>query len=112
MAGWTLLGAAVALALSVAVLYHGLVEVRTRIGSAWAQVDVQLRRRHEIIPDLVDTVQGRLTSERFAHHDTVFRYNAKVESFPALLVARPLQFRAGEYFTADDTSQGPVRVDF
>ncbi len=45
-----------ALALAVVVLYNRLVRLRNRVDNAWAQVDVQLRRRYDLIPNLVETV--------------------------------------------------------
>ncbi|MBW3611996.1 MAG: LemA family protein [Actinobacteria bacterium] len=64
MTGWILLAILVAVGLYVAVLYNGLVTRRNRIEAAWAQIDVQLKRRHDLIPNLVETVQGYATHER------------------------------------------------
>jgi LemA protein len=55
---------AVALALFVVVLYNRLVRLRNRVENAWAQVDVQLRRRYDLIPNLVETVKGYAAHER------------------------------------------------
>lgn len=44
--------------------YNGLVTMRNRIENAWAQIDVQLRRRYDLIPNLVETVKGYATHER------------------------------------------------
>jgi LemA protein len=55
---------AVALALFVVVLYNRLVRLRNRVENAWAQVDVQLRRRYDLIPNLVETVKGYASHER------------------------------------------------
>ena len=38
--------------------YNGLVKVRNRIENGWAQIEVQLKRRHDLIPNLVETVKG------------------------------------------------------
>ncbi|MCP5025158.1 MAG: LemA family protein [Actinomycetia bacterium] len=46
------------------VLYNGLVRLRNRIENAWAQIDVQLKRRYDLIPNLVETVKGYATHER------------------------------------------------
>jgi LemA protein len=46
------------------VLYNRLVSLRNRIESAWAQIDVQLHRRHDLIPNLVETVKGYAAHER------------------------------------------------
>ena len=55
---------AVALALFVVLLYNRLVRLRNRVENAWAQVDVQLRRRYDLIPNLVETVKGYASHER------------------------------------------------
>ncbi|MDH4146533.1 MAG: LemA family protein [Acidimicrobiia bacterium] len=162
--------------------YNGLVRLRNRIDQAWAQIDVQLRRRHDLIPNLVETVKGYAGHERetleavinarnramaatgpqasaegenlitqalgrlFAlseaypdlkanenfrdlqeqltatedkiaysrqfYNDSVFRYNTKIQSFPGVLYAGALGFRAREFFEADDDARGPVQVKF
>jgi len=172
----------VAVALYLVVLYNGLVSLRNRIENAWAQIDVQLKRRYDLIPNLVETVKGYATHERetldavirarnmamaaqgpqeqaqaenvisgalksiFAlseaypdlkanqnflnlqeelsgtegriayarqfYNDTVFRYNTKIESFPAVLIAKRFGFAEREYFEADDDARGPVNVQF
>jgi LemA protein len=57
--------AVVALPVGVAVwLYNGLVGLRNQVGSAWAQIDVQLKRRHDLIPNLVEAVRGYMQYER------------------------------------------------
>ncbi len=48
----------------VIVQYNGLVRVRNRIENGWAQIDVQLKRRHDLIPNLVETVKGYATHEK------------------------------------------------
>jgi LemA protein len=45
-------------------LYNGLVRLRNQVQNAWAQIDVQLKRRHDLIPNLVDAVRGYLRHER------------------------------------------------
>jgi LemA protein len=54
----------VVLALYVIGLYNGLIRRRNRVDSAWAQIDVQLQRRYDLIPNLVETVKGYATHER------------------------------------------------
>jgi LemA protein len=54
----------VVLVAAVIVLYNRLVRLRNRAENAWAQVDVQLRRRYDLIPNLVETVKGYASHER------------------------------------------------
>lgn len=44
--------------------YNGLIRLRTQLENAWAQIDVQLKRRHDLIPNLVETVKGYAAHER------------------------------------------------
>ncbi|MEN3271817.1 MAG: LemA protein [Actinomycetota bacterium] len=179
---WIVLGLIVLAVLYLVFLYNGLVRLRNRIEAAWAQIDVQLRRRYDLIPNLVETVkgyaaheretldsvtkaraaaesatgpadqaakenvltqslrsliavseaypdlkanqnflslqeelsatEGRIAYARQYYNDTVQRYNTKIQSFPAVLLAGALRFQPREYFEADDTSRGPVNVSF
>jgi LemA protein len=58
------LGIVVLLVVVVIGLYNALVKSRNRIDNAWSQIDVQLRRRYDLIPNLVETVKGYATHER------------------------------------------------
>ena len=179
---WILLGIVVLLVIYLVFLYNGLVRLRNRIENAWAQIDVQLRRRYDLIPNLVETVkgyaaheaqtleavvaarnagmgasgpkeaaqaedmitsalksvfalaeaypdlkanenflnlqeeltgtEGRIAYARQYYNDAVLRYNTKIQTFPAVVVAGMLRFTEREYFEADDTSRGPVQVRF
>ena len=173
---------AVLLALYVIVTYNGLIKLRNRIQNAWAQIDVQLRRRYDLIPNLVETVkgyakhergtleavtqaradainaqgpadqaraenmisgalkslfavseaypdlkanqnflslqeelsgtEGRISYARQYYNDAVLRMNTKIQSFPSNILANMFGFKEHEYFEADDTSRGPVSVQF
>ncbi len=48
----------------IASSYNGLVRLRNALQNAWAQIDVQLKRRHDLVPNLVETVKGYATHER------------------------------------------------
>jgi LemA protein len=54
----------VLLLLYAVLLYNGLVQKRNRVDNAWAQVDVQLKRRHDLVPNLVETVKGYAAHEQ------------------------------------------------
>lgn len=59
-----LLGVLVVLALILVGLYNKLVRLRNHCENSWAQVDVQLKKRHDLIPNLVEAVKGYATHER------------------------------------------------
>ncbi|MBI4286457.1 MAG: LemA family protein [Chloroflexi bacterium] len=61
---WVVLGIVVVLLLIFVALYNGLVGMRNQCRNAWAQIDVQLKRRHDLIPNLVETVKGYMQHER------------------------------------------------
>jgi len=67
MTGWIVLGVVVVLALVVGFfisVYNKLVMLRNRFKNAFAQIDVQLKRRHDLIPNLVETAKGFMKHER------------------------------------------------
>jgi LemA protein len=61
---WIVLGIVVVLLLAVVWIYNRLVTLRTRVDNGWSQIDVQLRRRADLIPNLVETVKGYAAHER------------------------------------------------
>jgi len=64
MFGWIVLAFVVLTVMFVVSLYNRLVTLRNRVKNAFAQIDVQLTRRHDLIPNLVETVKGYLQHER------------------------------------------------
>ncbi len=86
---WIVLGIVAALVLALVLLYNRLVTLRNRVQNAWAQVDVQLKRRYDLIPNLVETVKGYAAHER--------------ETFEAVTNAR-----AGAQAAQGPAEQGPA----
>jgi LemA protein len=64
LALWIILGAVVLVLLYGVVTYNRLVRSRVRVQNAWSQIDVQLRRRYDLIPNLVESVKGYAAHER------------------------------------------------
>lgn len=171
----------VGVALAAVLSYNGLIRLKNRVESAWAQIEVQLNRRHDLIPNLVETVRGyasheqatlervitarnravaasepgelanaeaavsgalanvfalseaypelkanenflslqqelagtedRVAYARQYYNDSVKEYNTKIESFPAVFIARAAGYGQRQYFQADGDARGPVKVD-
>jgi LemA protein len=81
--------------------YNGLVRLRNRIDAAWAQIDVQLKRRYDLIPNLVETVKG------YASHES--------ETFEKVTQARNLAVNAqgpAEAAQADNLLSGALKSLF
>ena len=64
MLGWILLGAIVLLVLWAVGIYNTLVRLRENVKTGWSQIDVQLKRRHDLIPNLVETAKGYMAHEK------------------------------------------------
>src|SRR3954447_20149916 len=64
MGFWIALGIVVLLVIWFVFTYNGLVTARNRTQEAWSEIDVELKRRHDLIPNLVNTVQGYVGHER------------------------------------------------
>lgn len=85
---WIVLGIVVLIAGYFWLLYNGLVSLKTNIEEAWSQIDVQLKRRTDLIPNLVETIKG------YAKHEkTVFAEVTKARS--AMMGARSMDAKAG-----------------
>ena len=63
MALWIILGIIVVLIIAVIAMYNSLVTLRQRVKNAWSQIDVQLQRRFDLIPNFVETVKGYMNHE-------------------------------------------------
>lgn len=64
MTSWIILGVLAAIILYVIFIYNGLVALRNRVKNAFSQIDVQLQRRYDLIPNLVETAKGYMAHER------------------------------------------------
>ena len=76
--GWIILGVIVVFVLWIIMIYNQLVAMRQRVGQAFADVDVQLKLRHDLIPNLIETVKGYAAHERGTLEAVVQARNAAV----------------------------------
>ena len=119
-----LVGAGAATLVAVVAIYNGLVALRAQASNAWADIDVQLKRRHDLVPNLVETVKGYASHEKdaleaviaaratamaggspAARGEAESRLGQAIKSLFALAEAYP-QLRAVESFTSLQTSLG------
>ncbi len=177
-----IVGVVLLLGLIFILIRNSIIGSRNRVDEAWSGIDVQLKRRHDLIPNLVETVkgyaahekgtfqavtearanainaqgpaeqaraenmisgalkslfavseaypdlkanqnflslqeelsgtEGRISYARQYYNDAVLRMNTKIQSFPSNILAGMFGFKEHEYFEADDTSRGPVSVQF
>jgi LemA protein len=75
---WIILGVIALLVIWVILIYNGLVAMRQRVNQAFADVDVQLKQRHDLVPNLVETVKGYASHERGTLEAVVQARNAAV----------------------------------
>ncbi|MBI4981046.1 LemA family protein [Candidatus Woesearchaeota archaeon] len=62
---WIIVGiVAAVIVLAIILIYNSLVRLRLRVENAWAQIDVQLKRRYDLIPNLINTVKGYMKHEK------------------------------------------------
>ena len=78
--GWIVLGVIVVLVLWIIMVYNQLVAMRQRVGQAFADIDVQLKQRHDLIPNLVETVKGYAAHERGTLEEVVKLRNAAMNA--------------------------------
>jgi len=75
---WIVLGVVVVLIVWAIASYNSLVSLREQVRAAWAQIDVVLKRRHDLIPNLVETVKGYASHERETLERVIAARNAAV----------------------------------
>jgi len=101
MGGWIFLGLIVAFVLFAISLYNRLVRLKNGSASAWSDIDVQLKRRWELIPNLVETVKG------YARHEQ--------STFEKVTAARTQAMQAqtpGQHAAAEGNLQGALKSLF
>lgn len=64
MIGWILLAIILVLIIAIIGMYNDLVQSKIKVDNAWSQIDVQLQRRFDLIPNFVETVKGYMAHER------------------------------------------------
>ena len=79
-AGWIILGLLVLVGLWLMMTYNGLVSLRQRCRQAFSDIDVQLKQRHDLVPNLVETVKGYASHERGTLEAVVQARNAAVSA--------------------------------
>ena len=85
-------GVIVVVAVFVIGMYNSLVRLRNQVDNAWSQIDVQLKRRHDLIPNLMETAKGYMKHER--------------ETFEAITEARSRAMGAGSVSEASKAEGG------
>src|SRR5258708_39162263 len=88
MGTWIFLAIIVALAIWAIAIYNGLVTLRNRFKNAFSQIDVQLKRRYDLIPNLVESVKGYMQHER-GTLDAVIKARGAAVSAAQAAAARP-----------------------
>jgi LemA protein len=75
---WIIIGVIVLAVLWIVMVYNGLVAMRQRVNQAFADIDVQMKQRHDLVPNLVETVKGYASHERGTLEAVVQARNAAV----------------------------------
>ena len=108
--GWIVLAVIAALIFFAISIYNRLVAGRNRFKNAFAQIDVQLTRRHDLIPNLVETAKGYLKHERETLEAVINARNAAVSGLKAAAADPSDPALTALAATLDDPN--PVKVSF
>ena len=77
---WIVIGIVALVVVVIIAIYNSLVQKRVRCQEAWSQIDVQLKRRYDLIPNVVETVKGYATHERGTLEAVVQARNAAMSA--------------------------------
>ena len=77
---WIIIGVIVLFVLWIVMIYNGLVAMRQRVNQAFADIDVQMKQRHDLIPNLVETVKGYAGHERNTLEAVIKARNAAIQA--------------------------------
>jgi LemA protein len=89
MSGLIIVLAIIAFAIFFVVsMYNSLIRLRNQVKNAWSQIDVQLKRRHDLIPNLIETVKGYMTHERETLQNIT---NARAQAMSAATIPEKAQ---------------------
>ena len=80
---WIVIGVVVVLGLALVISYNRFVRQRNLVQESWRQIDVELKRRHDLIPNLVETVKGYATQERVVLTSVTEARTAAVQALQA-----------------------------
>src|SRR3979411_3303490 len=93
MTVWIIIGVVVLLVIILTAMYNGLVRLNVQANEAWSDITVQLKRRYDLIPNLVNTVKCYATHEKTVFEDvTAARANALNAQGPAATAKAENQF--------------------
>src|SRR3989344_1057561 len=119
--GYIVLGIIVVVALWVVFAYNRFVTFVNRVKEAWADIDVQLKRRYDLIPNLVELqrelsdTENKIQAARRFYNGVVQELSVALESFPSNLIGKAFGFTARDYFElgeGEGAARNPVRVSF
>src|SRR5205823_5733994 len=88
--------------------YNGLIALKNQTLNAFKQIDVQLKRRHDLIPNLVNAVRGAMDFARQLYNDTATQYNTKQQQFPTSLVAGLAKTQPADLWEIEDQGEKAV----
>jgi len=77
---WIVQGVVDALVVYVIAMYNGLIRLTNRVNEAWSDIDVQLKRRYDLIPNLVETVKGYAAHEQATFEKVIAARNAAMNA--------------------------------